>query len=209
MFNFDWFSIIVRIIVLVTSIPVHEFAHGYAAYKLGDRTAKASGRLTLNPMAHFDPIGSVCMILTGFGWAKPVPIYSINFKNRKAGMAITAAAGPIANMLLSILFMVLARLFVLLPYSSVVSTLVSVLVLMSQINISLAVFNLLPVPPLDGSRIIAYFLPDRIYYKMMEYERYISIIVFILLFTGFLSGPISYISSYLFNGVYFLTSFIG
>lgn len=181
------------------------------ADKLGDPTARYRGRLTLNPMAHFDLIGSLALIFTGIGWAKPVPINPNNFKDRKKGMAISAAAGPISNLLLAGISLCVAKLITYMAYSSgynlVYSTLFEIFSSMCLINISLAIFNLIPIPPFDGSRIFNYFLPDKFYFKIMEYEQYIFIGLFIILFSGVLDLPLSILSGLVLNVLDKLTVF--
>ena len=208
----DFFDIKVRAIVLLTAIPVHEAAHAYVADKLGDPTARYMGRLTLNPAAHFDLMGSVAMILFGIGWAKPVPINPRNFKDQKKGMAISAAAGPVSNIIVAAISLALAKLLLYISYVSgantVLSTLFTIFRSMCFINISLAIFNLIPIPPFDGSRIFNYFLPDKFYFKIMEYERYIFLALFVVLFTGILDLPLSFLSGLIFNAVDKLTMFV-
>ena len=190
------FKLIVRAIVLLTALPLHECAHAWAANKLGDPTAKNQGRMTLNPFVHLDPIGSITLLLCGVGWAKPVPINPFFFQKRKAGMALSALAGPTSNLLLAFLLYLLLKIAMLF---SIVSRpyfiLLQFLSIACQINISLAVFNLLPLPPLDGSRIFNLILPEKYYWKIMQYERYIQLGLFILLFTGLLDGPINFLYS--------------
>ena len=208
----DLFDIIVRAIVLLTAIPVHEAAHAYVADKLGDPTAKYMGRLTLNPMAHFDLMGSVAMILFGIGWANPVPINPLKFKDQKKGMAISAAAGPASNVIVAAISLAIAKLIWYASYvtgvNTVISTLYTIFRSMCFINISLAIFNLIPIPPFDGSRIFNYFLPDKFYFKIMEYERYIFLALFVVLFTGILDLPISLLSGLVYNAVDKLTIFV-
>ena len=205
----DLFSILVRAIVLFTAIPIHEAAHAYVADKLGDPTARYRGRLTLNPMAHFDLIGSMAMLFTGIGWAKPVPINPLNFKDTKKGMAISAAAGPISNLIVAAISLALSKILLYAGYgmgvNTVISTLYTVFNSMCFINISLAIFNLIPIPPFDGSRIFNYFLPDKWYFKIMEYERYIFIGLFILLFTGILDLPLNVLTGFVFKALDKLT----
>lgn len=208
----DLFDIIVRAIVLLTAIPVHEAAHAYVADKLGDPTAKYMGRLTLNPMAHFDLMGSVAMLVFGIGWAKPVPINPLKFKDQKKGMAISAAAGPASNVIVAAISLAIAKLIWYASYvtgvNTVISTLYTIFRSMCFINISLAIFNLIPIPPFDGSRIFNYFLPDKFYFKIMEYERYIFLALFVVLFTGILDLPISLLSGLVYNAVDKLTIFV-
>lgn len=207
-----FFDIIVRAIVLLTTIPVHEAAHAYVADKMGDPTARYQGRLTLNPMAHFDLIGSLALLFTGIGWAKPVPINPRNFKDSKKGMAISAAAGPISNLILAAASLVIAKILLYMGagmgVNVVINTLFTIFRSMCLINISLAIFNLIPIPPFDGSRIFNYFLPDKFYFKIMEYERYIFIGLFFLLFSGILSGPLNILNGLLFNLLDKLTFFV-
>ncbi len=208
----DLFEILVRAIVLLTAIPVHEAAHAYVADRLGDHTARYQGRLTLNPMAHFDPVGSMAMILTGIGWAKPVPINPLNFKDTKKGMAISAAAGPISNLIVAAISLVVAKILLYAGYGMgmnyIISTLYTIFRSMCFINISLAIFNLIPIPPFDGSRIFNYFLSDKMYFKIMEYERYIFIGLLLVLFTGVLNGPLSILSGLVFNVLDKLTKIV-
>ena len=208
----DFFDIIVRAIVLLTAIPVHEAAHAYVADKLGDPTAKYMGRLTLNPMAHFDLMGSAAMLVFGIGWAKPVPINPLKFKDQKKGMAISAAAGPASNVIVAAISLAIAKIIWYASYvtgvNTVISTLYTIFRSMCFINISLAIFNLIPIPPFDGSRIFNYFLPDKFYFKIMEYEQYIMIGLLVVLFTGILDLPISLLSGLVYNAVDKLTFFV-
>lgn len=208
----DLFSLLVHAIVLFTAIPIHEAAHAYAAYKLGDPTAKYRGRLTLNPMAHLDITGSIAMLLFGIGWAKPVPINPLNFEDTKKGMAISAAAGPAANLAVATVSMAISKLLFYAGYglgvNTVISTLYTVFNSMCYINISLAIFNLIPIPPFDGSRIFNYFLSDKWYFKIMEYERYIFIGLLVLLATGIISIPISFLANLIFSALDKLTKIV-
>lgn len=189
--------------IIFLSLSLHETAHGYVASKLGDPTAKNLGRLTLNPIKHLDPIGFICMLLMGFGWAKPVPINTRYFKKPRRDMALSAIAGPISNILLAVIFAIVLRLFYFaLPYVmpsypsemllNVLSYTAIFLYYGITLNISLAVFNLLPVPPLDGSRFFYVFLPPKYYFGVMKYENYISIAVMVLLFVGVLDPVLSF-----------------
>lgn len=203
--------------IILLALSVHETAHGYIAYKLGDPTANSLGRLSLNPAKHIDPLGFICMLVFHFGWAKPVPINSRYFKKPRRDMALTALAGPLSNVLLSIIFALLLRIeiqlttsffetdvynaFYMLLYGTVaeVSSGFKIMAILAYmlymgvvLNISLAVFNLIPIPPFDGSRIFNVFLPTKLYFKVMKYEKYIMIVILLLLwFTPFLGSLIS------------------
>lgn len=218
-------------IAAILAISVHESAHGLAALWLGDDTARRMGRISLNPLRHLDPIGFAMMIFAHFGWAKPVPVNPwrmTKIKSRKAGMAITAAAGPISNVLLSLLS---AFLFTLVYYGAAaredytavydlyrylttgygggsgwVYLLGKLLLVFMILNANLAVFNLIPISPLDGSKILAIFLPDKAHEWLMRYERYGFIILAIVLFTGILSGPLSFLVNGLINFILSITA---
>ncbi len=198
-------SLILCLPIVILALSVHETAHGYVAYKLGDPTARSMGRLTLNPLKHLDPIGFLCMVAFGFGWAKPVPVNSRYFKKPRRDMAITAIAGPLSNLLLALLFTAFLKVFyVVLPYVPIYSSQLTfnmmlflniLLTLGVQLNIALAVFNLLPIPPLDGSKILYMFLPQKAFYKVLQYERYISLGLLLVLAVGLLDGPLTFVTS--------------
>ncbi len=179
-----------RFIVLFTAITVHEFAHGLVANKLGDPTAKNAGRLTLNPLSHLDIIGAICMVLTGFGWAKPVPINPMYFKNRKRDTALTALAGPAANIILAfattVIYVPFVYFVLLRVNNSLLSFIGGTLQSLVFLNISFAVFNLIPFPPLDGSKILSIVLPTDAYMKLLELERFGFPVLIILSLTGIL-----------------------
>lgn len=176
--------ILVAIPSILVAATVHEYAHAYAAFRLGDATAKAEGRLTLNPLKHIDPLGAIFMVLFRFGWSKPVPINEYNFKKRELYTAIVALAGPLSNLLLAFLTGLLFRV---LP-SDTNSLIVFFLYSFATINIALAVFNLLPIPPLDGHKIVRAILPSSLRYYWEKLERY-SIFLILLLILPF--SPLS------------------
>ena len=181
--------ILILAFCVLFSLSVHEFSHGFAAYAVGDKTAKYSGRLSLNPLAHLDPFGAICLFLFGFGWAKPVPVNPWNFKNKKGGMILTALAGPFSNFLLAFIAMVIYTLLGGLRFSSasfgftLASVFYELAYYMIMINLGLGLFNLIPIPPLDGSKVLTAILPERTYFKLMDYERYGFIILIILINT--------------------------
>ena len=180
--------------IIVVSLTFHELAHAFVSYKLGDPTAREEGRLTFNPLKHIDPIGFIMLLIFGFGWAKPVPVRLRWYKHPKRDFALTALAGPVANLVLALLGSLLLPLSALLYfYFNNVFTdwLVSFFNLFIYMNVGLAVFNLIPIPPLDGSRIVMAFLPDRAYVTVLKYERYISIALMVLIITGLLETPLT------------------
>ncbi|MCM1487293.1 MAG: site-2 protease family protein [Firmicutes bacterium] len=197
------------LMIMLVSMPFHECAHGLAASFLGDSTAKNSGRLTLDPFSHIDPMGAIAMLLFGIGWAKPVPVSPASctrFKHikPKGAMAIIAAAGPLSNLLLAYIFMIAMRVVFNANYSLIMSGkesaafyIYEALYNVASININLAVFNLLPIPPFDGSRIFLSFLPTKIYFKIMKYEKIIMGIMLVLLLLGVFSSLLLICNVYL------------
>ena len=201
---------LITIPIVLISLSIHEFSHGYASYLLGDNTARNYGRLTLNPLKHLDPMGTLCMVLFGFGWAKPCPVNPRYYKHPRSGMAITAAAGPLSNIILAFLSLIFMNLVGIIPVSgeglgtTVVGVAYLVFYLMAIMNLYLAVFNLIPIPPLDGSRILFIFLPTKVYFGVMKYERYIMIAMFLLLWLGVFDGTIGWVADKLFDGMNWL-----
>ena len=199
------------------ALTLHEFCHGFAAYKLGDPTAKIFGRLSMNPLRHLDPIGAVCMVFFHVGWERPVPINARYFRNPKRDMAITAVAGPISNIVISFLcvpvYLLIIRITADMVLSSLAVKVVGIILYLFSLshilNLGLGLFNLIPIPPLDGSRIFLAFLPSKWYFKVMIYERYIALVLIILVylgsFSGFISGAVSFISDLMFNAFSFIT----
>ena len=177
---------IIMLPTTLIALMCHEIAHGWVSTKLGDPTPKMQGRLTFNPLAHLDPIGTLLMIFTGFGWARPVEVNPMYYKNRKQGMALVALAGPLANFILAIIgafFGILLLKIFSFSYSAV-SFITTVMYVFVVRNINFMVFNLIPLPPLDGSKILGMVLPNRTYYTMLQYERYAIIILMVLSLSG-------------------------
>lgn len=208
LFNFnsayDVYEFLIRIPIVLFSLTVHEVAHGFAAYKLGDSTAKSLGRLSLNPLKHLDPAGAVCMLLFRFGWAKPVPINTRYFKKPRSGMAITALAGPTSNLLMSLIAFIISRYIYAFGGASLYSedvTFIQLIAIFFEtfffMNLCLAVFNLIPIPPLDGSRIMFVLLPDKLYFGIMRYERYIYLGLIACLFLGVLDIPLNFVVNFI------------
>ena len=198
-------------IALLTALPFHECAHAWTANKLGDPTARINGRMTLNPLAHLDPFGALLMIFTGIGWAKPVPINARNFKHPKWEMAISSLAGQVSNLLLAYLSMILWKITTIVSYyhsGFFVQNLITIFATMVSINIGLAVFNFIPIPPLDGSRILSLFLPERTYFSIMRYERYAMLALMIAVYFGLLDGPLGFFRHLALNSINFLTGWI-
>ncbi len=195
-------------LVFVTT-PVHEWAHAFVADRLGDDTPYRNGRLTLNPFKHFDPFGTAMLVLFGFGYAKPVPVNARNFRNPRTGMALTALAGPVSNLLMAYICVVLFRIVILVTSNTLVLSYASLflITILAQINIGLAIFNLLPIPPLDGSHILSLILPAKWRFYMAQYQQYIRFALILLVFSGVLSRPLWYLSDFILNLFFVLAGF--
>jgi len=186
-YNF-FFSAIPALICIV----IHEICHGWVAYKLGDITAKTQGRLSLNPLRHIDPVGLLMLIIFHFGWAKPVSVNMQNFKNPKRDMALTSLAGPVSNILLAFVLLIFYRILLqplMISSSGVVA--LKLILTTAQISVYLGIFNLIPIPPMDGSKVLFSFLPNDLYLKLMRYERYGMIILMVIIFSGYFNSSIT------------------
>ena len=187
----DWSyltNILLSIIPALICITLHELSHGFVAYKLGDTTAKDAGRLTLNPIKHLDIMGILMMVVFHFGWAKPVPVNMYRFRNPKQGMAITAVAGPLMNVLITIVFLFLYGL--LFRPLGEHNYLMEMIYLTAYLSISFAIFNIIPISPLDGSKVLFSVLPSERYDQLMRYERYGMLLLYVLVFTNVLGSPL-------------------
>ena len=202
----DWSyltDMVILVIAALFAFTFHELSHGFVAYKLGDNTAKHAGRLTLNPIKHIDIMGLLMIIVFKFGWAKPVPINMNNFKNPKAGMAISAFAGPASNILLAVVVLFVLGL-VGVPLAKMGNTgvfIINLLYTTAKINCVLAVFNIIPIPPLDGSKVLFSLLPERQYYKLMQYERYGMFVLLALVATHVITPILTTGVDWVLNGL--------
>lgn len=200
--NMDWgglLDFLLTIAGVLLCLTVHEVSHGLAAYALGDPTAKGQRRLSLNPLRHLDPIGTLMMLVAGFGWARPVPVDMRYFRCPKLGMAVTALAGPVSNFVLAYLALLLRAAvipFYELSGNAVLGELIVFCVRIASLSIGLGLFNLIPIPPLDGSKILEGVLPDRVYYAILRYEQVGMLALMALLWSGALSGPLLTVRSW-------------
>lgn len=205
----DWWGLVALLISAVAAllcITLHELSHGFVAYKLGDPTAKNAGRLTLNPIRHLDLMGLLMMVVVKVGWAKPVPVDMRYFKRPKQGMAITALAGPAANFLTALGAVALASIvWQLAPMNKVSLLVLCFLANMALLGVGMGLFNLIPISPLDGSKILFAFLPDRTYYTILKYERYVMGLLIILVLLGVFNKPLSFLMVQCLRGLCALT----
>lgn len=202
----DWSyltDILISIIPALICITFHETCHGLTAYALGDPTAKRAGRLSLNPIKHIDWMGLAMMVVFKFGWAKPVPVNMMNFKNPKRGMAVTALAGPLSNVVLcAVMLAIYGPLYILTAVGyggEILSVMTRMAGTTAYLSMALAIFNLIPIPPLDGSKILYSVISDEKYMKLMHYERYGMILMLILVSTGILGTPLSFVTETAFD----------
>jgi Zn-dependent protease len=210
--NLDWSVVtnaLLSVIPALVCITFHEASHGYVAYRLGDTTAKDMGRLTLNPIRHIDLWGLLMMAIFSFGWAKPVPVNMRNFKNPKRGMAITALAGPLSNIFLAAVVLALFGIaYRFLPETSAGVTVLNALYRTAYLSVALAVFNILPIPPLDGSKVLFSFLSDGAYAKLMRYERFGFILLILIVTTSVFGSTVGVWTKWLFDAMLRIASLV-
>ena len=206
--NLNWSvltDMLLAVIPALICITLHELSHGFAAYKLGDNTAKNMGRLTLNPIKHIDIFGLIMMVVLKFGWAKPVPVNMRNFKNPKRDMAITALAGPLSNVLICCVVLFIYGLVYLpcnLAGTEFAGSLLYAVYITAYLSIALAIFNIIPIPPLDGSKVLFSLMSDEGYMKLMRYERYGMLLLLALIVTDVLGNPLYAATEFVFDKLF-------
>ncbi|HIW17756.1 MAG TPA: site-2 protease family protein [Candidatus Faecalicoccus intestinipullorum] len=210
MWNLEY--IVSLVIAVILAMSIHEMAHGLVSYWLGDPTAKLQGRISLNPFAHVDWLGVLCLLLFHFGWAKPVPVDPSYYKDRKTGIIWTSFAGPVANFLLALVcifcLILILKLNPLFLYSNLGSLLESILSMTATLNIGFGLFNLIPVPPLDGSKVLFAFLPDEQYYRFIQGSPFFMLVLMVLIYLGILSQPLSMMQNGIWNAFVQICSFL-
>ena len=196
----------------ILTMTLHEFAHSYVSYKLGDPTPKQTGRLSLNPLKHIDPLGAFCLALFHFGWAKPVQVNPKAYKNPKTGMALTAFAGPCMNFIITFIAMfgmgLIAKTGNYTTANMVLNYFYILFYYIAILSAGLGIFNLIPFPPLDGSKIIGIILPEHIYFSYMRYERYGMLILFVLLYLNVFDVPLEWLNNFIVNGMFSIVRMI-
>lgn len=212
--NFDpaqLLTLFLQVVAALLCVSFHEMGHGYAAWLLGDSTARKKGRVSMNPLRHIDPLGLLLLITAGFGWAKPVPVDMQYFRRPKLGMALTALAGPLSNFLMGLVAMAIASVLYHFAGALIMTTslyyLFLLLIRIAILSVGLGMFNLIPIPPLDGSKILFSLLPDRAYYTILRYERYMMFLLFALVFLNVLNTPLSIMLHWGIKGLCALTWF--
>ena len=206
--NLNWSvltDMLLAVIPALICITLHELSHGFVAYKLGDNTAKSMGRLTLNPIKHIDIFGLIMMVVLKFGWAKPVPVNMRNFKNPKRDMAITALAGPLSNVLICCVVLFIYGLVYLpcnLAGTEFAGSLLYAVYITAYLSIALAIFNIIPIPPLDGSKVLFSLMSDESYMKLMRYERYGMLLLLALIVTDVLGNPLYAATEFVFDKLF-------
>lgn len=215
--NIDIVGLLVKAVITLLAISVHEASHGLASYLMGDRTAKSMGRISINPLRHIDPIGALCLLFFGFGWAKPVMVNSYRFKNPKLGMSIVGLAGPLSNFIMALLGAIGIKIMSLCGAVEFFGTthyicngataefFFDFLWLFMMMNIGLGVFNLIPIPPLDGSKIFLSLLPTKLYYDIMRYEQIGWLLLVVALTLGVLDPVLGTANRYIVNAMFFLS----
>lgn len=207
--SMDFQDVIIYVLAVVFAMSVHEMAHGLVSYWFGDPTAKRSGRLSLNPFAHIDWMGLASLLIFGFGWAKPVPVDPRYYKDPKTGMIWTSFAGPVANFLLAfvcmVIYMAVAKFA---PYNGITVFVTNLMLVTASLSVGFGIFNLIPVPPLDGAKIFWAFLPDQDYYRFNQGKPWMTLLFLVLIGSGLLSQPLSIMRSTMMNWIITVAGFL-